>query len=252
MQGRSILVVEDDQSVQELVALSLSDVGEVKQATTGAEGLRIARGEPVVAVVLDYRLPDCSGLELLREIRIARPCLPVIMMTGFGSESVCASAFKLGIRDYFAKPFDVFAFRDSMRHILLADREQEDPGFGDRSKLRLPEPSEQRDMAIQKVAMLIQQRYWDHLTLPNLAREVGVSKHRLSRRFREVMGITLRGYLLRVRLEKAKLALASSSASVTEVALAVGYGDLPRFDKLFKRYTGVTPRAYRLQVHRST
>jgi len=95
---------------------------------------------------------------------------------------------------------------------------------------------------------LIQQRYWDHLSLPELAHQVGMSKYRLSHRVREVLGVTFRDYLLRVRLERAKVLLADGHVSVTEVAQIVGFGDLPRFDKVFKRYTSVTPSSYRSLV----
>ena len=96
---------------------------------------------------------------------------------------------------------------------------------------------------------LIQQRYWDQVSLPALARQVGMSKYRLSHRFREVLGVTFRDYLLRVRLERAKALLAAGHVSITEVAQNVGFGDLPRFDRVFKRYTGVTPSVYRSSAH---
>jgi AraC-like DNA-binding protein len=60
-----------------------------------------------------------------------------------------------------------------------------------------------------------------------------------------VVGVTFRDYLLKVRLERAKVLLAAGHLSITEVAQDVGFGDLPRFDKMFKRYTGFTPSAYR-------
>jgi transcriptional regulator GlxA family with amidase domain len=103
-------------------------------------------------------------------------------------------------------------------------------------------------LRIQKTVTLIHHHYWGHLTLPVLAHEVGMSERRLSRRFREVMGMTLRGYLVRVRLEKAQALLTAKQDSITEIAMAVGFGDLPRFDKMFKRYTGFTPSAYRSQT----
>jgi len=81
-----------------------------------------------------------------------------------------------------------------------------------------------------------------------LAHQVGMSKYRLSHRVREVLGVTFRDYLLRVRLERAKVLLADGHVSVTEVAQIVGFGDLPRFDKVFKRYTSVTPSSYRSLV----
>jgi len=242
-----VLVVEDDLSVQEVIALSLSDKYEVKQAATGAEALSILRRDPVAAVVLDYRLPDRTGLEVLTDIRVARPRLPVIMITGYGSEGVCASALKLGIRDYFPKPLDVFDLSRSVRRLLSAERAPGEGAPEDRFvEARAPAPSAcQYDLAIQRTALLIQRRYWDQLTLSGLAHEVGMSKCWLSRRFKQDMGITLRSYLLAVRLERAKELLAARQTSITQVALTVGFSDLPRFDKLFKRYTGLTPSAYR-------
>jgi len=92
---------------------------------------------------------------------------------------------------------------------------------------------------------MIQQRYWDKFSLEMLARQVGLSKYRLSHRFREVLGITFRDYLLNVRLERAKALLAADDVAISEVAQMVGFGDLPRLDKVFKRYTGFSPSAYR-------
>jgi two-component system response regulator YesN len=78
-----------------------------------------------------------------------------------------------------------------------------------------------------------------------------MSRYHLSHRFREVMGTTFRAYLLRVRLERAKALLTRPEPRVTEVGMAVGLTDLSRFDKLFKRYTGVTPSDYRAAQLRS-
>jgi YesN/AraC family two-component response regulator len=231
-----VLIVDDDPAIQELVALLLHTTCDLTHASTGAEALHVVRGETLAAVVLDYRLPDLTGLQVLSELRSVRPCLPVIMVTAYGSESVCAAALKLGIQDYFSKPFNVFELRQSVLRVISGDLQRGGPCE--------PAPR-QPDLAIQKTVLLIQQRYWDRLTLAGLAREVGLSRYGLSHRFRAVMGMTLRGYLLRERLEKAKELLTGARIQVTEVALTVGFGDLPRFDKLFKRYTGVTPSAYR-------
>jgi YesN/AraC family two-component response regulator len=253
MSRERILVVEDDQSVGEVMVLALSEVYEVKRATTGAEALSIVRREPVTAVVLDYLLPDATGLDVLGELRSTKPWLPVIMVTGYGSEGVCASALKLGIRDYFPKPLSVFDLRQSLARILSEDRRGSRETFRheEADRLSLVRFRSQPDPRIQKVAAMIQQRYWDRLTLPALAHEVGMSKYRLSRRFRGVMGVTLRSYLVRVRLEKAQALLTAMQASITEIAMTVGFGDLPRFDKLFKQYTGVTPSSFRNQAPRN-
>ena len=59
------------------------------------------------------------------------------------------------------------------------------------------------------------------------------------------MGASFRSYLLRVRIAKAEQLLRDSGRTITEIAQMVGFGDLPRFDKVFRRATGMPPSVYR-------
>lgn len=237
-----ILIVDDDHVCRELITLALDDTYDVVHATTAADALRIVDEQVVAAVVLDFRLPDATGLEVLVHVRSARPGVPVIMITGYGSEWVCAAALKLGVWDYFPKPMNVLDLVQSLRRALSPA-----PAPASRPPA-VPAPARDAagmDMQIQKVIQLIRHRYWDHLSLERLAREVGMSKYRLSHRFSREVGVSFRTFLLTVRLERGRELLATGRASISEVAQAVGFTDLPRFDKLFKRYTGLTPSAYR-------
>jgi len=249
---KRILLVEDDRGVQEALGLFLKDSFEVLSAITGAEALAVLNCKEIAVIVLDYRLPDCTGLEVLTEIKATHPAIPVVMITGCGSESVCASALKLGVRDYFSKPFNPFDLVSSVRRIVSGPS----PTREARLNLRPHKPSRdllasgliRHDLTIQKAINLIQQRYWDDLSLSRVSDELKISKYHLSHRFKGVMGMTFREYLTTLRLEKAKELLPSRHLSVTEVAQTVGFSDLPRFDKVFKRHTGVTPSSYRAQV----
>jgi len=250
MGHRQILVVEDDPHVRELLLDLLGAVHEVRPASTGAEALAILKAEELALIVLDYLLPDRTGLEVLAEIRASWPTLPVIMITGYGFAWLCASASKLGVRAYLAKPFNTRALLDAVRRILagpVPTREQDASArVVGRHRDLLPALSAKRsDVLILKGLTLMQARYGDRVPLSELARELGVGKYTFSRRFRQVIGVPFRDYLVRLRLEKAKALLATGGVSITDVAHMVGFGDLPRLDKLFKRYTGVTPSGYR-------
>jgi len=240
-----ILAVDDDVTIQEVLTFFLGRAYEVKSATTGADALTRVCHERVDLVVLDHRLPDCTGLEVLTELKSIRPSLPVVMLTGYGSEWICSAAFKLGVADYLQKPVNAVDLVEVVHRILspgleTRDSLRESPMLrGLRAPLRTP---------VQRAMGLIQQRYWDKVHLAVLARQVGMSKYRLSHRFREVLGVTFRDYLLQVRLERAKALLATDDVSISEVADMVGFGDLPRFDKVFKRDTGFSPSAYRTMV----
>lgn len=250
MGQRQILVVEDDHNVRELLVDLLGAMHDVRPTRTGAEALAILKEEDIALIVLDYLLPDRTGLEVLAEIKATRPGLPVIMITGYGFEWLCVSAFKLGVREYFAKPFDARDLMDAVHRIFsgpFPTRERDDYArvVGSQRDLLPAPPASRSDVVILKGIKLVQERYWDRVPLSELARELGVSKSMLSRRFRQAMGVPFRDYLVRLRLEKAKALLRTGHVSITEVAQMVGFGDLPRLDKLFKRYTGVTPSVYR-------
>ena len=242
---RQILAVDDDAIIPEMLGFFLGKACEIRAATTGAEALVKARRDRVDLVVLDHRLPDCTGLEVLSQLRSTHPIVPVIMLTGYGSEWICASAFRLGVTDYLQKPVSAVDLVAAVQRVLSPDI---DTSASEASEVETQVPSDLAApfaLPILRAVGVIQQRYWDRLTLSALARQVGMSKYRLSRRFRETLGVTLRDYLLKVRLERAKVLLANRHISITEVAHNVGFGDLARFDKVFKRYTNLTPSTYR-------
>src|SRR5262245_17726568 len=114
-----VLLVEDDQRFCEVIELFFSETFEIRRARTGDEALGVLSRERVGAVLLDYRLPGrLNGLDVLATIRSRHPRLPVIMMTGYGSELLVASAMKLGISDYFSKPVSVDEVFQSLKKIL--------------------------------------------------------------------------------------------------------------------------------------
>ena len=97
---RRILAVDDDPTIQDILRFFLGDAYEVRLATTGAAAILTLRREKIDLVVLDHRLPDRTGLEILPDLKSICPHLPVVMLTGYGSEWICAAAFKLGVADY--------------------------------------------------------------------------------------------------------------------------------------------------------
>jgi len=239
---RRVLVVDDDAAIHEVLSFFLGAAYEIRVVSTGAGALGRVSRDPVDLVLLDQRLPDCTGLDLVEELRSIGANVPVIMLTGYGSEWICAAAFRLGVSDYLQKPVNAVDLVAAVQRILAPDPKRSESPRADQRLRELPVPL---NVPIQRAMAVIQERYWDQFTLSAVARHVGMSKYRLSHRFREVLGVTFRDYLLMVRLERAKTLLAAGHDSITEVAQSVGFGDLARFDKVFKRYTGRTPSAYR-------
>ncbi|HVT58422.1 MAG TPA: response regulator transcription factor [Thermoanaerobaculia bacterium] len=108
MQRRVVLVIEDDLPIRRGVADALRHAGhECLEAGDGAGGLRLAIERELSLVLLDLVLPLRGGLEVLAELRRAKPGLPVILLTALGSEEERVRGLRLGADDYVVKPFSV-------------------------------------------------------------------------------------------------------------------------------------------------
>lgn len=108
MPARKILVVEDDAAIRQGVTDALRFAGfEPLEARTFDEGREAATRANVDLVLLDLVLPGGSGLDILEEARLARPTLPVIVLTAMGREDDRVKGLELGADDYVVKPFSV-------------------------------------------------------------------------------------------------------------------------------------------------
>jgi DNA-binding NtrC family response regulator len=106
MKPFNILVVDDEATIRNGCRLVLSDQGHaVECCSTGQEGLHRIQVSPPEIVLLDLKLPDLDGLEILASIRQSHPDIFVIIMTGYATVSTAVDAMKLGAFDYQAKPF---------------------------------------------------------------------------------------------------------------------------------------------------
>lgn len=247
-----VLLADPDRHEQERLTRVCARLGRVVCVSTAARLWREMAVRGADLIVLEHRLPDGSGLDLLAVLKARRPEVPVIMATASGSEAVCAAALKLGIRDYFIKPWTPSEIVASLRRILGVPRSRRDDR-GDSLRLprglagRMPSRGEGDAAAIRQAAQRIREDLEDPVSFGQLALELRLSKPALSRRFTRTIGISYRRLVNDARIARARELLRSSTYSVTEIALLVGFGDLPRFDKVFKAAVGASPSLYRQQ-----
>ena len=139
-QGRSLLIVDDERNLREQLAKAMERRGfAVRTAESVAEGYAVAQPDPPEFAVVDLRLGDGSGVDLVERLRELRPQMRVIMLTGYGNIATAVAAVKAGAIDYLAKPADA----DAVTAALL------NPGGP------LPDPPE-RPMSADRVR-------WEHI-----------------------------------------------------------------------------------------
>jgi two-component system NtrC family response regulator len=116
-----ILFVDDEVTQRELVCGFLKKQGfEVIEAGDGEQALELFRREPVELVLTDQKMPNFSGLQLLKAVRAINPEIDVIVMTAYGNVESAVEAMKAGAADYLAKPLNL----DELMHKIRLIRER--------------------------------------------------------------------------------------------------------------------------------
>ncbi len=141
LQGRRVLVVEDDPSIAIGLRINLESEGyEVHVADDGERGLELARTIEPDLIVLDVMLPKRNGLEVLHDLRAEGRTMPIIILSAKSAEMDKVAGLELGAEDYVAKPFSLAELlarvRGALRRGATASASQGGPprariGFGD-------------------------------------------------------------------------------------------------------------------------
>jgi len=247
MARKKILIVDDDKCVRDsLTNIFLHKGLDVHLSLTGEGALEKISREDFDLVTLDFSLPDIDGLEVLKQLRKTDTTLPVIFMTGCGSEIVSIKAFKLGVADYFIKPFNPKMFEDSVLEILSAG----DEPSSNLNNSPVVRPTDldsdiESSSGVSHAVKYIKENYGSRISLDKISKVAGFSRSHFMYRFKEVMGITFKDYLNQVRIINAEEALCRNKATVSEIAYAVGFNSLRQFERVFKNVSGKSPIEFR-------
>jgi two-component system, NtrC family, response regulator AtoC len=126
----TLLIVEDEAVLARNLAKLFTREGfEVLQASGTADARRIASTTPPDVALLDLRLPDGSGLDLLDTLLATEPELPVIMMTAFGTVTDAVQAMQRGARDYVQKPFELDEIQLKVARALRSSQQRREISY---------------------------------------------------------------------------------------------------------------------------
>ena len=134
--NKSLLIVDDDNPFRERLARAMEKKGfKVFQAEGVQKGIESVKATKPAFAVVDLRLADGNGLDVVKQIQISNSTSRIIMLTGYGNIPTAVAAVKEGAIDYLAKPADA----DDVEKALLADTEKkaqppENPMSADRVK----------------------------------------------------------------------------------------------------------------------
>ena len=115
-EDRSLLIVDDDAAFLGRLARAMEARGySVRTAPSVAEGLKAIETSPPAFAVIDMRLADGNGLDIISELKSRRPDARGVILTGYGNIATAVTAVKLGAFDYLAKPADADEIDGALR-----------------------------------------------------------------------------------------------------------------------------------------
>lgn len=207
------------------------------EAENGAEALRQFAALQPDAMLLDLRMPDMDGLELLRRLRAKGIEIPVVLVTGYAEFEYARQAIEYGVVTYLLKPVK----KKELARAFQAVHEM--------LSRKTPEAVYSGSIGLEPVIGYLDVHYNTSIRMQDLADMAFLSVSQLARLFRQETGMSVGEYIKRKRIDAAKELLVHSSLRIHEIAGRVGMDELSYFGKVFKEQTGMTPRGYR-EMHK--
>lgn len=122
-----ILVIDDEKSILDLLGVVFKKEGyQVETSLSAAKGLELIEKQDFALILCDIKLPQMSGMEILKKVKVERPDIPLIMITAYGTIKQAVEALKAGALDYVLKPFDVEELKIIVAHGLENRRLKEE------------------------------------------------------------------------------------------------------------------------------
>jgi YesN/AraC family two-component response regulator len=280
----SLLLVEDNKDLSDMLQMQLSGKYNVYRAVNGVEGLKKVRQYSPDLIVTDQMMPEMTGMEMLQEIRkdFQISHIPVIMLTAKNDDATRTKAITLGANAFITKPFSkehleaqiaqLLAERRAFRERLIRELQKKSAEnvevVNDIQKSET-EPKDDKllvkdiegrlqfvneyentlsapDRALlEKIKKVIEENMADpDFNIELIAVQLAVSRSVFFKKLKAITGLAPVELVRQIRLAKSCELIKTTTSSFTEIAQIVGFNDLGYFGKCFKKRYGMTLKEY--------
>lgn len=202
-------------------------------------------------IVTDIKMPEVSGLELIRQIRERNQDIHIVILSGHSNFAYAQKAIELGVTRYLLKPTNP----RELVAVLEGIEKELKQGAGDAPDKKQP-PQEGEagsgadgdgvgNLLVQKAIQYVEVHYGGRITLKDMSEELHLSPNYLCELFKRHTGKNLMEYVTEYRMMKARNYLNHVEYKVSDVAEMVGYKEAKYFSRTFKKMYGMTPLEYR-------
>ena len=251
----SLLIVEDNEELLQLMTKLLGADYMVYTANNGKEAIDVVEQEEIDLIVSDVMMPEMDGIEFCQYIKnkFETSHIPVVLLTAKNKEEDRVEAYESGADGFISKPFNLSVLHARISNLL---RSRERMGKDFKKQLVF----EAKELNYTSVDEDFLQRAIDcvhrHLDDPDfdqakLLEEMYMAKSTFFRKLKSLTGLTYVSFIRNIRMKAAcRIMEEKKNIRISELAYAVGYNDPRYFSKCFKAQVGMTPTEYRDRVGR--
>ena len=245
-----ILIVEDNESIREMLANIFKPFYQVITAADGEEGLELVRKEMPNIVVSDVVMPRMSGTDLCKQIKADfNTChIPVVLLTARTTIEQNIEGLRIGADDYITKPFNTSLLISRCNNlvnsrVLLQEKFSKQPQAAVQMLATNPIDKDLLDRAMEIIEKHIDDTEFN---VTVFAREMAMARTNLFAKLKAITGQTPNEFVLTIRLKKGALMLRNNpELNITEISDRIGFSSSRYFSKCFKDVYHVSPLAYR-------
>ncbi|MEQ9375151.1 MAG: response regulator [Imperialibacter sp.] len=241
----TILVIEDNDEVRQLIADVLSHDFEVLSASNGTSGIATAIEQMPDGIICDLMMPGVDGFEVCAQLKQNEKTshIPIVMLTAKADKESKIKGLETAADDYLTKPFDQKELIVRLRN-LLESRRQLMRKYSQQTILKPQEiaVSSVDKVFLEKVIAAVNTHLADEgFSVDELSREVGMSKSQLNRKLQALIGQTPNKLIRSFRLQQAYELLEKNAGSIAEIAYMTGFSSPNYFNAVFKDEFGIVP-----------
>lgn len=247
--NRHLLIIEDNPDVVGYLKACYDGHFSISVASNGKEGFEKAVQEIPDIIISDVMMPEMDGFELCKKLKddYCTSHIPIILLTAKADIPSRIEGLETGADAYVVKPFNQEELLVRMRKLLelrkkLFQRYSNENGMSPSADPLIRKEDE--FLKNLKDAVLRNLHNEDY-NIPDLCREMAMSKSQLYRKFKALTGKSVARYLRTLRMQKARELLKTSTMNITEVGYEVGMKSLSTFSQVFKEEFGESPREFK-------
>lgn len=246
-----ILVVEDETIIRKGMIYSFEwskyncvIIGEAENGKEGLEQIKLLKPDIVIA---DISMPLMNGIDMIREGNKLCPFASIIL-TGYDEFNYAKQAIKLEVSDYLLKPLSNEDLGEAIMRAKSKVIVKRNYNNLESEVSNLAEKNLMENIAFNEVSILVQnmikyidKNYMNKFRIEDVAMELASSPTTMNEKFKKQTGITYHDYLNRYRITKAIILIKEKQTPIYSIAEHVGFADTKYFNKVFKKYIGVSP-----------